>query len=386
MGGNKMKFLVEKRNSLLDELDGLTAKIKSETRAFNEAELGRVDAIKKEIAGIDATLKVDEESRSLEKTIIKNPEVRSAEEIRAEEIEKEERSFVDFLKGDTRALSTAGQNGVTIPLSIANKIVDKVVNLSPVLSKATIYNLTGDLSIPVYDYTVHVPSGYATELAAITATNGTFTSVVLKNNIIVSLATISKSLVNRADVDVVPFIVNEIAKALAHFIEKELVAGAGGAGKLSGLAQVAAGQTFTGGTTLVITPQELVKVQMLVPQIYQKDCVWLMHPNTLAYIQGLTAGSGSQLLLMGNALSGDAPYTLLGKPVYVSDNMPQIGVAAKQIFFGDFSGIAVKMTKSVELQVLTERFADQYAIGVLGSVEMDSNIVEPQKIACYKGL
>jgi hypothetical protein len=43
------------------------------------------------------------------------------------------------------------------------------------------------------------------------------------------------------------------------------------------------------------------------------------------------------------------------------------------------------MTKNVELQVLNERFADQYAIGVLGSVELDSLIAEPQKIVCYKG-
>jgi HK97 family phage major capsid protein len=65
--------------------------------------------------------------------------------------------------------------------------------------------------------------------------------------------------------------------------------------------------------------------------------------------------------------------------------MPQIGVNALQIFYGDFSGLAVKMTKNVELQVLNERFADQYAIGVLGSVELDSLIAEPQKIVCYKG-
>jgi HK97 family phage major capsid protein len=71
--------------------------------------------------------------------------------------------------------------------------------------------------------------------------------------------------------------------------------------------------------------------------------------------------------------------------VFVSDNAPQMGVGALEIFYGDFSGLAVKMTKNVELQVLNERFADQYAIGVLGSVELDSAIVETQKIVAYKG-
>jgi HK97 family phage major capsid protein len=380
-----MKHLIEKRNDLVEEMEGLVSKAETETRAMGEEEVRRFDEIKAEIKNIDATLKAGEETRGLEKVEVKNPEKRSEEEIRVEVITKEERAFVDFLKGDTRALSTAGQNGVTIPLSIANKIVDKVVNLSPLLSKATVYNVIGDLSIPVYDYTQHLPSGYATELTTITAQAGTFTNVTLKNNIVVSLAVISKSLINRTDIDVVPFIVNEIAKALAHFLEKELVSGLGGAGKLNGLAQVSAGQQLVGATTLVITIQELINLQMKVPQAYQKDSAWIMHPNTLAYIQGLQAGAGSNLLIMGNSLSQDAPFTILGKPVYVSDNMPQIGVNALQIFYGDFSGLAVKMTKNVELQVLNERFADQYAIGVLGSVELDSLIAEPQKIVCYKG-
>lgn len=108
-----------------------------------------------------------------------------------------------------------------------------------------------------------------------------------------------------------------------------------------------------------------------------------MHPNTLAYIQGLTASTG--ILIMGNTLSQDAPFTILGKPVYVSDHMPQMGVNAKEIFYGDFSGIHVKWTKNLELQTLLERFADQYAVGVICTAELDSAIIEPQKIAMYIG-
>lgn len=379
-----MKELVEKRNDLITEMEGLVEKVKTETRAFDDAEISRMDEIKKEIGNIDATLKLEEESRGLEKMVEVKP-VKSEEEVRMEVVTKEERAFVDFIKGDTRALTTAGQNGVTIPLTIANKIVDKVVNLSPILSKATVYNVIGDLVIPAYDYTTHIPSGYYTELATITAQNGSFTGVTLKNNIIVSLALVSKSLVNRTDIDVVPFIVNEIAKAMAHFLEKELVAGVGGAGKLNGLAQIGAGQVTTGATTLVITPQELINLKMKVPQALQGGAAWLMHPETLSYIQGLTGGSGSNLLLMGNNLAEDGGFTLLGKPVYLSDNMTKIGVNALEIFYGDFSGIAVKMTKNVELQVLVERFADQYSYGVLASVECDSSIVDTQKIVAYKG-
>lgn len=378
------KALLERRNDLIEEMEGLTAKMETENRAFNDDETKRFDDIKAEIRNIDATIKAQEETRGLEKMTEVKP-TQTPEEIRMEAVAKEERAFVDFIRGDQRALTTAGQNGVTIPLSVAKMIVDKVYNLSPILQKVRTFDLAGDLSIPIYDFTTHVPSGYATELGTITAQQGTFTSVVLKNQVIVSLAIISKSLVNRADVSIVPFVVDEIAKALAYFLEKELVAGTGGASKLNGLAQISAGQTTTGATTLVITPQELINLQLKVPQAYQTNSAWLMHPTTYGYLAGLTAGAGNNTLLLGNDLSSGTGLSLLGKPVYLSDNMPVIGVNALEIFYGDFSGLAVKLTKNVSIEVLNERFADQYAIGVLGAVECDSAIIEPQKIVAYKG-
>jgi HK97 family phage major capsid protein len=138
-----MKELIEKRNTMLDELDGILAKAKEEKRAFDEAELKKVSDLKEEIRKIDESIKLEEEVRGLEKKEIKKPETRTAEEIHAEVITKEERAFVDYVKGvDTRALSASGQ-GVVIPLTIANRIIDTVKNLSPILSKATIWDVKG---------------------------------------------------------------------------------------------------------------------------------------------------------------------------------------------------------------------------------------------------
>jgi len=45
------------------------------------------------------------------------------------------------------------------------------------------------------------------------------------------------------------------------------------------------------------------------------------------------------------------------------------------------SGLYVKLVQNVEIQVLRELFATEHAIGVVGWVEADSKIIEPQKIA-----
>lgn len=382
------KALTEQRNDLVTEMEGIVNTAKAETRAFSDEESSRFEAIKTEIAKIDKTLKAEEEARSFGTALtVKVPQT---EEQRAKEkIEKEERAFVDLVRNiasEERATLSAGSQGVIIPQTIANRIIDTVKNMSPILSKATIWDVSGDLIIPSYDYTQHVPAGYYTELATMAGQAANFGSIKLSNTIVASLALISKSLINRTDVDIVPFVVNEVAKAMAYFLEKELLNNANssvgsGATKLGGLAN--ASLSLNGATTMVIDSAELVSLQLKVPQVYQPNCAWIMHPNTLGYIQSLKSTTGK--FLMGNTLSEGGLFTLLGKPVYVSDQMPVMGVGAKEIFYGDLSGLHVKMTQGLQMQVLNERFADQYAIGVVAAVECDAAIVEPQKVAVYVG-
>jgi len=376
-----MKELLEKRNALLDELDGVLAKAQEEKRAFEDAEISRVKEVKEEIRKIDESIKLEEEVRSLEKMNPVVNEGKNEAEVRALEEAKEERAFIDFIKGDVRALDVAS-NGAVIPKSIANKVIDKVINISPLLSEVEMFKVAADLVFPIYDYTQHT-TAYATEFTDLTASGGVFTQITLKNNIIGTLTKIGKSLINRSEIDVAGYIVNAIAKSIALFMENELIKGAGGTGKLNGLAQIGAGQITTGATTLVIDPAELVSFQMKVPQALQGNAKWLMHPQTLAYIQSLKATTGQ--FLMGTNLSENGLFMLLGKEVMVSDAMPQIGAGALEIFYGDFSGLYVKMTNDVQIQVLQELYATQYAIGVAAFSEVDSAIVEVQKLIAYKG-
>ena len=68
-------------------------------------------------------------------------------------------------------------------------------------------------------------------------------------------------------------------------------------------------------------------------------------------------------------------YTLLGKPVMVSDNMTDTNVV-----YGDFSAMYVNVHEDASVQVLTEKYADEHATGVLTWIEVDARVIEPQKI------
>lgn len=72
---------------------------------------------------------------------------------------------------------------------------------------------------------------------------------------------------------------------------------------------------------------------------------------------------------------------MLGKPIYCSDNMPELAASATTIYYGDMSGLAVKIVEALEIAVLREKYATQHATGVVGWMEMDAKVENEQKIA-----
>ncbi|MNN85332.1 hypothetical protein D3C81_2026070 [compost metagenome] len=61
--------------------------------------------------------------------------------------------------------------------------------------------------------------------------------------------------------------------------------------------------------------------------------------------------------------------------------MDTMGAGKTAIYYGDMSGLAVKLSEDINIQILREKFATQHALGVVGWVELDSKIENEQKIA-----
>lgn len=365
-----MPTLVEQRNNLLDEMEGLLSKTKAETRSFTDEESTRFDEIKKEIGKIDKTLAAEEESRSFEKK-----KVTGKEEQRA----LDEKNFLKFVKGEERALDV-GQNGGIIPDHIANRIIDKVKELSPIVKMANTFYVGGNLVFPLYDEgTSSISAAYVEDMQELTEGTGKFTTVKLENFIIGSLAKISKSLMNRSDVDLLPFVINKVAEAIANFLEKEYLVGT--TGKIGGLLGTAT-QEITAPSATALTADEFIDLQMEVPEVFQAGAIWIMNKKTFKAVRKLKNADGEYLL--NKNVNNGFGWELLDKPVYVSESMPEIAASEKVVVYGDMTGLYAKLAQNVEIQVLVEKFATQHALGVVGYVEADAKVVEQQKIAVLK--
>lgn len=385
-----MKKLYEKKNSLLNEMENILNKAKEETRSFTEEEKSRVEEIKSEIRGLEQVIANEEELRSFDKSNITgatgNSE-KTTKEIQQEEVEKEERQFIDAVAtGEIRNL-TAGNNGGIIPVTIASDIIDTVKELCPLLDHADIYHVAGELRLPKFKATSSSAGGVATPIAAsyvnefteLTESTAQFETINLTNQIIGVLVKMSKSLLNRANFDVRSFIVNKVAKTIVEFLEKEMLIA--NAGKIQGAINTTNEVVAANQDKLDTT--DLVDVQMAIPSAYQKNCMWIMHKDILKALRKLKTADGQFIL---NAdVTAPFGYTILGKPVYLSDSMPK-NIAAGQnvMLYMNASGYAVKMTKSMEIQMLMEKYATQYAVGICAYVEIDAKIADENKIARLK--
>ncbi|EDT77370.1 phage major capsid protein [Clostridium perfringens] len=368
------KELLEKRNALIGEMEGIKDKAKEEKRAFEENENTRMAEIVAEIKGIDSTAKLEEETRNLELKDgvidIEEKREKTVEEIKNEEI----RSLEKFIKGDERALGVANNGGI-IPTSIASKIIEKVKELSPIYSMCTIYNVGGDLVFPVYDETSSsISATYVEDFAELTEGTGKFTTVKLQDYIVGCLAKISKSLINRSDFDLVGFVVNKVAQAIADFLEKELITGTT---KIKGLASNK--NVVTSATTGKIGSDDIIDLMMEVPEVFQENACFIMHKNTLKALRKLKDADGDYILQKD--IREGFGWSLFGKKVFTTESMQEVATGNKAIHYGDMSGLYVKLTKNIELQMLMEKYATQFAVGACAYIECDAAIVEPQKIA-----
>lgn len=375
-----LKKLEEERAEINSEINKMVDDLEADEKraAFTDDEMKKYNELVSRKANIEGTIKAIEARRAEENTD-KVPKDKKDKEVKDNEA-AEERAFANYIRGTveergTDVNLTVGDNGAVIPTTIANKIIKKVHDICPIYQLATKYNVGGTLNIPYYDEdTQTITMAYATEFTELESTSGKFKSIELKGFLAGCLSKVSKSLINNSQFDIVSFVVQAMAESISRWIENELLNGT--KNKVTGLSTVTGGITAESSTE--VTADELIDVQEEVPDDYQADAIWIMSKATRKAIRKLKDGEGNYLL--NKDATSRWGYTLFGKDVYTSENMSDMAAGKTAIYYGDMSGLAVKLAETVSIEVLREKFATQHAIGVVGWIEIDSKVENAQKI------
>lgn len=386
------KELMEKKNDLITRAEDTLNKAKAEERELTDAEMAELAEIRDNVKKIKDMLEMSDFFKSegprpmIEEKALNKEEEKMVENSN-EKAAAETRCFENYIRGivthERDNNMTFGDNGAVVPTTIANRIIKKVYDICPILERSTKYNIKGTLELPYYDTsTTTISVAYKDEFSALTSSSGTFNSITLTGYLAGALTKISRSLINNSQFDIVAFVVDEMAYAIKRFIENELLNGTPGnppttPSKVLGLYGLT--NYITAAAQTAVTADEVVQLHDRIKDEFQENAIWIMSPATRTALRLLKATTGYYLL--NDDVSSPFGTTLLGKPVYVSDNMPNMAAGKNAIFYGDFRGLATKFNEELSIEVLREKYADEHAVGVIGWFEFDSKVEDAQKIA-----
>lgn len=368
-----MKELIEKRNSIVEEINNLFKRAETEKRALTEDEQSTFEAKTAELKALDKTIEAKREARSLTMMDDEIPKTSDAKEEKRSTEELEERAFETYLREQRTGEMAKGDNGAVIPTTIANRIIDTVKQVAPIYALTTKFNVKGKLQFPVAKDSI--TTGYQEEFTDIASSAVGFTNVELDGYLIGALSKVSVSLINNAQFDIVGYVVNKIAQSIAEFLEKELIVGATRIKGITDTSYEGKGvkkiETATKGT---LTVDDLIDTQAALKMNVQDGCAWLMNQTMLTKVRKLKDGN-QQYILNPDVRTGFG-FELLGKPVMISDEMPD-----DTVVYGNWSAMYVNIQEDINIRQLNEVYAAQHGVGFVAWAELDARLVEQDKFA-----
>jgi len=156
---------------------------------------------------------------------------------------------------------------------------------------------------------------------------------------------VTQKLLDTSDFDVAAWLVEEITDVFTSTEGTAFITG-DGVGKPRGITtyDMVADASWTygkvgyiagGHASLLNNTDKLFDLQHALKSVYRNGASWLMNDETFNAIRRMKDGEGNYLWRPG--LEAGSPDVLLGKPVVIDDNMPDIGADAYPVAFGDFS-------------------------------------------------
>lgn len=198
-----------------------------------------------------------------------------------------------------------------------------------------------------------------------------FKSMVVDRFKASTIVRLDTDFVSDAEFDIEDYLTEKFAKAFGRAEDNAYINGTG-TNEPTGILNAERGAEV-GVQTGSLTYDDVISLYFSVPAEYRKNGSWLMNDKTALALRKLKDSDGNYLWNQSND-------TILGKPVLISEFMPDIGKGAKPIAFGDFSYYWVIGRKPVSVRALVEKFALYDQVGYLALEFVDGKLVRSEAI------
>lgn len=399
-----LKALLEKRNTLVAEMNGMVGVVEEETRSFDETEVSRLAEIRSEVTSIDATIEQVKEIRGMA-SVDENIDFKGDNEVTdtvEKTVEFETRGLEDYLRGrnseELRALTeattlgnvaenTAGNGGVTVPTAVHTEIIRKLEEESPVFAAVRKFgSVTGNLKIA--RETTNDDEGFIGETLDATKIRPSLKTVTLTQKRVGAATQLTNQLINDSGVDIVGYTNERLSRSVGRAIERGILLGAKSGEQADQTFRpitkdadiVAKASTLAGA---VPTVEELLAVYTTLNPAYLDGSMWIVSRAVFNGILALKDGDGTYLVFR-DIVNGKPGYTLFGCPVHVTNILTDDETG---IVFGNLNqayGMLVK--KGMNLTTVTADTTQALAGGRLAVLDayMDGAVINPDAVQIAK--
>lgn len=375
-----IKKLIEERNAKVAEMRSLneTAKSREEKRMTAE-ESDRFDTLEQEVRALDKEIHRAEVMEAEDKRLAEERSKSGAAAAKNGE-NTELRAFANYLRDgriteETRTALTTENSAVMIPKEISQQIILGLQGKFELMSKIGLRItshaktfvepiLSGDMTLK------RISVGAANDEGA-----AAFEGIEIKAyDYRLPVIPISLTLLDGSDADIQGAIVALLTEHIARGLTNLALTGGTASDGVSALVPKVV--TTNAASATAVSYNDLVDLlaKVKAPHNSQGVASWLMNSATRAALMKVLDQNGRPIFIE-SAREGE-PDRILGRPVVIDDNMPDIGASKVPIIFGDLRKYVLRIVQGVKVRVYQEeKFYKDNCIGVQAFVTADGKLI-----------
>ncbi len=399
---DRLKALREQRGRIVEEMRAITTAAETEKRDMTGEELAKHTALFDKTESLRQQIEAEQRQNELDRQMAATQAAADGKRENKKSGEDEPievRAFRKFLTRsnltaeEARALQADSdtQGGYLIPpQQFVTQLIQAVDNAVFIRNRATKLVLAKSASLGVpsldadpadADWTSEVATG--NEDTAMKFGKRELTPKPLAKRI-----KVSKKLLRDSALPVENIVLNRLGYKFGVSEEKAYLLGDGANKPLGVFVASDAGiptsrDVSTGNTTTAITFDGLTEAKFSVKSQYWPKADWLFHRDAIKQITKLKDGEGQYIWRM--SVRDGEPDTLLGRPLMISEYAPNTFTSQLYVgLFGDFSHYWIVDALDMQIQRLTELYAESNQDGFIGRKETDGMPVLAEAFARVK--
>ena len=289
----------------------------------------------------------------------------------------------EVVKGDMSTL-TGSAGGYTIPKNMANSIVDKIKQDSPIMNYATVdvISVGNSLDVVVEGDTAFGSGWIAEDGVRSNTQEGDFKLVQIPVYECYANPSVTRALLMDSAYDIEGYIAKKAAESMALTLGTAFTKG-NGSTKPTGIFDATNGlpatQKVDTAASTAITYNDIITLIYKLKTRYAQNGMFFMNRKVKGYIQGIVDAVSGQPIFRESAIVGE-PATLLGYPVVEVEDMDDTIVAGKNtILFGDMAS-AYRIVMKNDAGMLRDDVTKKGFVQFYTYLRVGGKLVQPEAL------